>query len=152
MTQMTDPYWGLPDPDLHAEFYADVPTKRLIAFVVDTVLIVLLSLLVLPFTAFTGIFFFPVLMMLVGFVYRVVTLAGGSATLGMRLSAIEMRDARGQRLGLFLAFWHTVLFSAFFASMLLQAASILMMLTGARAQGLHDLLLGTAAVNRAAGQ
>ncbi|WP_372605531.1 RDD family protein, partial [Actibacterium sp.] len=150
MTHMTDPYWGLPDPDLHAEFYADVPTKRLIAFVVDTVLIVLLSLLVLPFTAFTGIFFFPVLMMLVGFVYRVATLAGGSATLGMRLSAIEMRDARGQRLGLFLAFWHTVLFSVFFASMLLQAASILMMLTGARAQGLHDLLLGTAAVNRAA--
>ncbi|MCV2880898.1 RDD family protein [Actibacterium sp. XHP0104] len=152
MSHMTDPYWGLPDPDLHAEFYDDVPTKRLIAFVVDTIVIVLLSLLVVPFTAFTGLFFFPLLMLMVGFVYRVATLTGRSATWGMRLAAIEFRDARGRRFDLSQAFWHTALFTFFFGTILLHLASVMLMLTGPRRQGLPDLLLGSAAVNRAAGQ
>lgn len=150
MSPMSDPLWGLPDPHLHSEFYADVPAKRLVAFVVDTLLIVLLSVLVLPFTAFTGLFFFPLLMMVIGFAYRVVTLASGSATWGMRLMAIEMRARDGTRFDLGLAFVHTALFTVFFSMLLPQAASVVLMLTGARGQGLPDLLLGTAAVNRAA--
>jgi len=75
---------GLPDPHRSAEFYDGIPTKRLLAWVVDTVLIGLVSVLVLPFTAFTALFFFPALMLVVGFAYRWFTLAGGSATWGMR--------------------------------------------------------------------
>lgn len=51
------PYTALPDPDYQAEFYQDVPTKRLIAWIADTIVIVLISLLIVPFTAFTGLFF-----------------------------------------------------------------------------------------------
>lgn len=141
---------ALPDPDYHAEFYADVPVKRLLAFVVDMILILLLTLLVLPFTAFTGLFFFPFLMMVVGFVYRVLSIAAGSATPGMRLMAIELRNVRGERLDLGMAFVHTLLFSVFFSSVIPQIVSMALCLTGPRAQGLHDLLLGTAAINRAA--
>ena len=39
---------GLPDPDLHAEFYADVPLKRLLAFIVDSILIVVITVLLIP--------------------------------------------------------------------------------------------------------
>lgn len=141
---------ALPDPDYQADFYADVPLKRLIAFVVDTVLILLLTVLVLPFTAFAGLFFFPALAMMVGFLYRVLTIAGGSATPGMRLMAIELRNASGERLDLPQAALHTLLFTVFFSMMLPQLASIALMLTGPRAQGLHDLVLGTAAINRPA--
>jgi uncharacterized RDD family membrane protein YckC len=141
---------ALPDPDYQADFYADVPLKRLIAFVVDTVLILILTVLVLPLTAFTGLFFFPALAMMVGFLYRVLSIAAGSATPGMRLMAIELRNANGERLDLPQAALHTLLFTVFFSMMLPQLASIALMLTGPRAQGLHDLVLGTAAINRPA--
>lgn len=142
--------WHLPDPESQPEFYADVPAKRLVAFVVDTLVILALSLLVVPFTAFTGIFFFPVLMAVIGFAYRVVTLAQGSATWGMRLVAIEFRARDGGRLDLGLAFAHTLGLTVSFALPLLQLASIVLMLTQPRGQGLSDMVLGTVAVNRRA--
>lgn len=141
---------ALPDPQYHADFYADVPVKRLIAFVLDMVVIVLLTVLVLPFTAFTGIFFFPFLMVVVGFAYRVLTIAAWSATPGMRLLAIELRNLRGERLDLAQAVMHTLLFSVFFSFIVPQILSMVLCLTGPRAQGLHDMFLGTAAINRAA--
>jgi len=142
--------WALPDPETQPEFYADVPTKRLVAFVADTVVIVLLSLLVVPFTAFSGLFFFPFLMVVIGFAYRVVTIARGSATWGMRLVAIELRAADGRRFDLGLAFAHTLGLTISFALLLLQVASIVLMLTRPRGEGLSDLVLGTVALNRRA--
>ncbi|HDR28063.1 RDD family protein [Rhodovulum sp.] len=150
MTDQPDPLWGLPDPVLHAEFYRNVPTKRLVAWVVDTVLILLIALLVLPFTAFAAVFVLPLFVALVGFVYRVATLAHGSATWGMRLMAIEIRNGRGERLDSQTAALHTLVYSLGMAFVLPQVVSIVLMLTGARAQGLHDMLLGTAAINRPA--
>lgn len=140
----------LPDPDTQPEFYADVPMKRLVAWLFDTVMIVILCVLILPFTAFTGLFFFPVMVLVIGFAYRVVTLTSRSATWGMRLMAIELRSASGERFGLPLAFAHTLGLSVSFAMPLLQVISIVMMLTTARRQGLSDQLLGTVAINRAA--
>ena len=142
--------WALPDPETQPDFYADVPTKRLLAFVVDTAVILVLCLLVLPFTAFTGLFFFPVLMAVIGFAYRVVTIARGSATWGMWLVAIEFRAADGRRFDLGLAFAHTLGLTISFALPLLQVASIVLMLTRPRGEGLSDLVLGTVALNRRA--
>ncbi len=140
----------LPDPETQPEFYADVPMKRLVAWLFDTVMIVILCVLILPFTAFTGLFFFPVMVLVIGFAYRVVTITNRSATWGMRLMAIELRSASGDRFGLPLAFAHTLGLSVSFAMPLLQVVSIVMMLTTARRQGLSDQLLGTVAINRAA--
>ncbi|MET4100595.1 putative RDD family membrane protein YckC [Roseovarius sp. MBR-78] len=142
--------WALPDPETQPEFYADVPAKRLVAFVVDTALILVLSLLVVPFTAFTGLFFFPVLMAVIGFAYRVVTIARGSATWGMRLVAIEFRAADGRRFDLGLAFAHTLGLTISFALPLLQVVSVVLMLTRPRGEGLSDLVLGSVAINRRA--
>jgi uncharacterized RDD family membrane protein YckC len=147
---MTQSYTGLPDPEFQAEFYADVPMKRLIAWIADTILIALICVLILPFTAFTGIFFFPFLMLTVGFAYRVVTIANGSATWGMRLMAIELRDRTGRRFDLGQAFLHTLGYSVSIAVPVLQVISVVLMLTSSRAQGLTDHVMGSVVLNRAA--
>ena len=143
--------WGLPDPELKPEFYTDVATKRFMAWFVDTILITLLCLLIIPFTAFTALFFLPLLYLVVGFVYRTVTLAGRSATPGMRLMAVELRSRDGSRLDLPMAALHTLGYTVSVSMVLPQIVSIVLMLTSPRGQGLSDVVLGTAALNRAAG-
>ncbi|MYM55793.1 RDD family protein [Thalassovita mangrovi] len=142
--------WHLPDPDTQHEFYDDVPLKRLIAFVIDTVLIVLIGLAILPFTAFAGVFFFPFLLTAVGFAYRVISLANRSATPGMWLTAIEFRTGDGRRFDLSTATLHTLGLTISFAIPLLQVISVVLMATSANGQGLSDRMLGTVALNRAA--
>ncbi|PRY21481.1 RDD family protein [Aliiruegeria haliotis] len=148
MTYMTDPMRGLPDPEYNAELYADVPVKRLFAWVVDAFVIFGLTLLVLPFTAFTAIFFYPALWVLVSVLYRVISISSGSATLGMRLVSIELRTWRDERFGFGEALLHTLLYALCVSFLVPQIISAVLMLTTAKAQGLHDLALGTAALNR----
>ena len=147
---MTDYAWHIPDPVTQPEFYADVPVKRLIAWVVDTIIVAVICLLMLPFTAFTGIFFFPLMMLVVGFIYRVLTIAGGSATWGMRLMAIEFRDWRGQRLDFMQAFLHTLGYAVSVSVAPLQLISVVCMFATERGQGLTDMVLGTVALNKRA--
>ncbi|MFY0680500.1 MAG: RDD family protein [Thalassovita sp.] len=142
--------WQLPDPRTQPEFYQDVNAKRVFAWLVDTIAIVLLCLLIVPFTAFTALFFFPLLVLVVGFGYRVVTLANGSATWGMRLFAVELRKADGEKLDFGTAFLHTLGLTVSFAMPLLQLISVVLMATSDRNQGLSDHLLGTVAINRSA--
>ena len=139
---------ALPDPHLQPEFYADVPTKRLLAFVVDTLIIVAMCLLVLPFTAFTGVFFFPFLMLVVGFAYRVATLTSGSATWGMRLMAMELRDHRDRPFDFMTALLHTIGYSLSMTVTIIQVVSAVLICTTARRQSLTDMALGTVPVNR----
>lgn len=139
-----------PDPDVQPQFYDGVPTKRLLAWVVDILVIAALTVLAVPFTAFIGLFFLPLLFMVLSFAYRVVTLTRGSATWGMRLTAIEFRTASGEKFDLGMAFAHTFGLTLSFLLPLLQVISIVLMLTSARAQGLSDHVLGTVAINRRA--
>lgn len=135
------------DTTMASTRYEGVVFKRGIAWIFDMILIALLCTLVLPFTAFTGIFFFPFLMLVVGFIYRWFTIAGGSSTWGMRLVGISLRDYHGAPLSSGLAFAHTLGYSVSVAVAPLQLISIIMMLISARGQGLTDLVLGTVAVN-----
>ncbi|MGC1505975.1 MAG: RDD family protein [Sulfitobacter sp.] len=137
-----------PDPDTQPQFYTGVPTKRLVAWILDTILIVLIGVIILPFTAFTGLFFFPFLMLVVGFFYRIATLASGSATWGMRLMSVEIRQGDDRPLDGATAFLHTLGYSLSFAMPVLQLISIVLMLTSARRQGLTDMVLGTVALNK----
>lgn len=139
---------GLPDPALRGDFYAGVRTKRLVAWVLDTILIALVSAILVPFTAFTALFFFPVFMLVTGFFYRWFTLTAGSATWGMALMAIQLRESDGHKLSSSTAFWHTVGYSVSIAVAPLQLISVIMMCVTDRRQGLTDLILNTAAINR----
>ncbi len=139
---------GLPDPLAEPEFYQGVPGKRLVAWVIDVMAIGLLTILALPLTAFTGLFYFPFLFFLVGFLYRWVGLSRWSATLGMRFAAIEIHDADGAPLDAGNAFLHTVGYAASVALFPAQLVSVALMLVMPRRQGLTDLVLGTAAIRR----
>lgn len=138
----------LPDPVTQPQFYRDVATKRLLAWGVDAIIIGLISLLIVPFTAFVALFFILALMSVVGFVYRVITLTTGSATWGMRAMAIEFRDASGAQFDLGQAFLHTVGYTLSWTIAPLQLISIVLMATSNRGQGLTDMVMGTAALNR----
>ena len=129
------------------QYYAGVPFRRGIAWVLDTILIALLCTLILPFTAFTGVFFFPVLMLVTGFLYRWFTIAGGSSTWGMRIMGIGLRDHRGAALSSGLALAHTFGYSISVAIPPLQLISVILMLVTPRGQGLTDHLLGTTAIH-----
>ncbi|KAA9008736.1 RDD family protein [Histidinibacterium aquaticum] len=140
----------LPDPIRRPDFYAGVTGKRFAAWLVDMVLIGIVCVLLLPFTAFTGIFFFPLMMLFVGFLYRWGTIAAGSGTWGMRLMGMELREADGHRLSNATAFAHTLGYTISIAFPILQAISIVLMLISDRKQGLTDHILGTALLNRPA--
>ncbi|MCK8463690.1 RDD family protein [Aliiroseovarius sp. S1339] len=151
-TQGRSPYWGLPDPETQAEFYQDVVFKRLLAWLIDVVLIFALCVLVSLLTFGIGFFLWGLIYLAVSFVYRVTTLTSQSATLGMRLAAIELRNHRGERFDRSTAALHTLGYFVSMSTFVLQVISIVMMFTTPRGQGLVDMVLGTAAVNRAAGR
>lgn len=144
---MYSPAMMQPDPDRHAGFYDGVLSKRFFAWVLDIVLILIVTALIVPFTAFTALFFLPGLFLVVGFVYRWITLTGRSATWGMRLMSIEFLDRNGQRFDAATAFLHTLGYSLSMAFVMPQILSVALMLISARGQGLSDHVLGTVAIN-----
>ncbi len=141
---------ALPDPVQMPAFYQGVAVKRLCAWVLDVVIIIGFCLLALPFTAFTGVFFFPFLMLVIGFFYRWFTIAGRSATWGMRIMAIELRDHDGMRLQSQTALMHTLGYTVSVIVAPAQLFSAAMMGITPRGQGLTDYVLGTTAINRPA--
>lgn len=143
---------GLPDPETEtgAQFYDGVPVKRLIAWVVDVTLICFLSLLLVPFTAFTAVFYLPLFMAIVGFLYRWASLARISGTPGMRLVGIELRSFEGRRLDAGTALFHVGGYATSLAIFPLALLSAALMVVTPRKQGLTDHVLGTAAIRRAA--
>jgi len=87
-------------------------------------------------------------MLVIGFFYRWFTIANRSATWGMRMMSIELRDAAGHRLDSGTAFWHTAGYTFSVVTAPLQLVSIVMMALTARGQGLSDTVLGTVMLNR----
>ena len=147
---MTNPTWALPQPETHPEFYADTVSKRFFAWVIDVLLISIVTMSVVPFTAFTALFFLPLLYASISFLYRWWSLAARSATPGMRLTSIELRQANGSRLDVATAFLHTAGYFVSLAIFPLQLISIVLMLMSGRRQGLTDHILSVAAINRTA--
>ncbi len=150
----TGPASGLPDPDRDAQFYVRVQSRRLAAWVFDVIAILAIGVpMALVFGLATlgfGFALFPIILLGVGFFYRTATLAAGSATWGMRLMGIELRRADGARLDAVTALLHTGIYTVCFGVLLLQLASIVGMLVTRYGQGLPDLILRTAMINRPA--
>ncbi|GGE41660.1 RDD family protein [Actibacterium pelagium] len=146
-SQMTS---GLPDPEFQAEFYQDVPVKRLIAWGIDFAITIALTLVLALLTFPISVFFFPLWFLIVSFAYRVLTISRWSATLGMRLVAIDLRQSDGSYFDTPSAIMHTLLFTISSSFIVPQIISIIMAVNFPRAQMLHDVFMGTAAVNRSA--
>ncbi len=141
------------DPDTQPELFEGVLSKRIVAFVVDAVLIVALlipaALVVFVLGVVTlgiGWLLYSVLFILVALGYVGLTLGGPeSATIGMRMVGVEMRTWSGAPMFALLAVIHALLF--WFSVSILTPFILLVGLFTRRRQLLHDLLLGTVVVN-----
>ena len=138
----------LPDPDLQPEFYDGVAMKRLMAWMIDAFLVTVCCVLIVIFTVGIAAFFWPFMWLTISFIYRVITISNGSATWGMRMMSIELRDQHDAPLDRGLAFFHTLGYTLSIGTFLVQLVSMVLMATSARCQGLSDLVLGTTALNR----
>ena len=143
---------ALPDPELDAQFYNGVPSKRLVAWIVDVVIVLIIgSLVTVAFGILTfgfGLFLFLPILLMTGIIYRSLTIAANSATWGMQFMGIELRGFNGHRFDLVQAVIHSTIFSFLMASFIGLILTSVCILTTKRGQGLPDLLLGSTAINR----
>jgi len=129
--------------------YDGVLTRRIMAFIVDYVLVALISFalgivvfLLGILTLGLGWMLFAILVPAVVLVYIWKTLGGpNQATPGMRMMNIRLERLDGGRVDGLMAVVHTVLFWA--GNTLLTPLILLAMLFLDRKRGVHDLLLGT---------
>lgn len=138
----------IPYPHSHPEFYESVTTKRFFAWLIDSIIVLGILIITSPFTFFVSLFLFPFFYAAIDFVYRTATLTMGSATFGMRLMAVELRHESGHRLDFVTSLFHTIGLYVSYAFVLVQIASIGMMVTRNDRKGLTDLVVGTVMVNR----
>ena len=138
----------IPYPHSHPEFYESVTTKRFFAWLIDSIIVLGILIITSPFTFFVSLFLFPFFYAAIDFVYRTATLSMGSATFGMRLMAVELRHESGHRLDFVTSLFHTIGLYVSYAFVLVQIASIGMMVTRDDRKGLTDLVVGTVMVNR----
>jgi uncharacterized RDD family membrane protein YckC len=146
------------DPAIHPELFDGVLARRLIAFVIDLIVIaipvVFVAILIVPFGLVTfGLgfalywFLWPAIVVWT-ICYFGLTLGGPrSASIGMRVMDIEMRTWYGAPAYFLLgaihviAFWFTVSFFTPFV--------LLVCFFNQRRRLLHDILLGTVVINSA---
>jgi uncharacterized RDD family membrane protein YckC len=141
------------DPRTQPELFSGILSKRVLAFIIDAILIVILMIPAAVVVAVLGVItlgigwlLFPVLFAIVALGYVGLTLGGtASATPGMRFSGIEMRTWNGGKLFPLLAIMHALIF--WFSIGLLTPLILIVGLFTYRKQLLQDLLLGVVAVN-----
>ena len=138
----------LPDPDHEPGLYSDLVLKRFIAWVIDLVITLAITAVIVIMTVFLGLFFLPLLWIVVSVTYRTVMLTNYSATAGMLLVALRLRHLDGRRPDPVVCLWHAILFSASMATVLGQIVSVGLMLITPYRQALNDLILGTTMINR----
>lgn len=141
------------DAAAYPDLFDGILSKRIVAFVIDAVLIValmvpgaLMILLLGVVTLGLAWLLFPALFAIVALGYVGLTLGGpASATLGMRATGIAMRTWNGSRAFPLLAVMHALIF--WFSVGLLTPLILLVGLFTERRQLLHDLLLGVVVAN-----
>lgn len=138
----------LPDPDHEPGLYRDLVLKRFIAWVIDLVITLAITAVIVILTVFLGLFFLPLLWIVVSVTYRTVMLTNYSATAGMLLVALRLRHLDGRRPDPVVCLWHAILFSTSMATVLGQIVSVGLMLITPYRQALNDLILGTTMINR----
>lgn len=143
------------DPRMSPELYDSVRTRRSLAFLIDVVLISMLTLVAAVFVFLLGIvtlglgwLLFPALWPGMAILYHLIVFVGGaSATPGMRLMGLEMRLWYGPRVYALLGLMHAVLF--YVSVTFLTPFVLLFSLVSDQKRLLHDLVLGTVVVDAA---
>ncbi|MEM6974433.1 MAG: RDD family protein [Pseudomonadota bacterium] len=155
MTAGTATLDTLPEPDSEPQFYEGVRLRRLAAFLVDLIAILvllggvaLIGIVVGLLTFGIGFAFIVPAFALTGIAYRTTLIAERSATLGMMLMGIELRDMFGRPLTLPLAFLHTCGFTAVSYLPPVLIASLIYAGLNRHGRTLHDALFQVTMINR----
>ncbi len=142
------------DPMTEQRYLAGVRTRRSLAFLVDVVVLAILTFLAGVLVFFLGIFtlgvgwlLYAILWPAVALVYSAFTLGGpNSATPGMRMMGLEMRLLDGSKMTPVLAAAHAILFYASIS--ILTPLVLVVALISDRKRLLHDIVIGSIVVNR----
>ena len=144
------------DPDLQPDLFRGVPTRRVIAFIIDLIVLSVPVALAVVFIAVFGLVTLGlgwVLFWLVwpatvvwALLYYGATLGGPhSATIGMRVMDLELRTWYGAPGYFLLGAMHAVLF--WISISVLSPFVLLLGLFNGRRRLLHDFVLGTVIIN-----
>lgn len=132
-----------------ARLYDGVRTRRIIAVIIDYLIVALLSIPVAILVFFLGLLtlglgwvLFSILVPIVALTYVWFTLGSSDqATTGMKLMGVRLERLDGRPVDGMLAVVHSVLFWA--GNVILTPLVLLVSLFADRKRTLHDLLLGT---------
>jgi uncharacterized RDD family membrane protein YckC len=138
----------LPDPAQDPGYYADLASKRFLAWVVDVVVTLIALVAVLILTLFIAAFIFPLIWMALAIAYRYVMILRFDATLGMMLAGLRLRRLTGARPDPGTVLAHAAIYAVAMATLIGQIASVALILTTPYRQGINDLVLGTTMVHR----
>ncbi len=141
------------EPADNPQLYEGVVTRRVMAFGIDLVVVVLLTTLVYVMTFFLGFLTFGLAWLAFGLIYPGVallyaglTLSGPrAATIGMRFMDIHMITWSGRRVDFMLGVMHALGF--YLSVVALTPFSLAVALFEPRGRLVHDLVLGTMIVN-----
>ena len=145
----------IPSPYEDEQFYAGVPLRRFVAFVIDVCITAVLMALIVVVGLVAGFLTFGLgwivaflLFLSADFLYRWLTISADSATWGMALAGIELRDRQGERLDAGQALVHTAAYYVTVALGVPILLNLLVMFLSPHRRLIHDFLLGTVAINR----
>ena len=140
------------DPVRQPELFDGVIFKRVIAFVIDAIIITLLTVAAYVVVALLGIvtlglawLLFGLVFPAVGLGYNAITIGGkNSATLGQRMMGLEVRMWFGGKVTPLIAAFHALLF---WFSLVVFCPILLWALFDPRKRCLHDILAGVLFIN-----
>jgi uncharacterized RDD family membrane protein YckC len=144
-----------PDPLDNPALYAGIRTRRILGYIVDLLLIAVLWGMAWVAAIVLGIvtlgLLWPVLVIFVGLVplaYHTLTIASGSATVGMRMFDVEVRSWTGKRPD----FGQALIMTAIYMITVWPTGLLILLVSlfDGRARTLHDMLSGTVVVRRSA--
>lgn len=145
---------ALPDPQTAPELFEGVLTRRVFAFLIDTVIIGAMILAFSLIGLIAGFLTFGLAWLALAFVvpasivlYYGATLGSSKrATIGMQMMDIVLTPTRGQPLDGWMAIIHAALF--WLTTWISWPLSLLFVLFTPRRQMIHDLVVGTLMVRR----
>lgn len=145
----------VPSPYEDTQFYEGVAFRRFVAFLIDVCITALVMAVIAVVGFVAGFLTFGLgwlvaflLFVSADFLYRWLTIGASSATWGMAICGIELRDRLGQRLDPGQALVHT---AAYYISLALGIPILLnlfIMLISPHRRLIHDFVLGTVMINR----
>jgi len=141
------------DPIGQPEYFRDLLGRRMMAFLVDVVIVTFLFFAAVSLIFILGFVTFGLAWLMFGIVFPLVALGYSAwtmsspptATIGMRLFDLEIRTWYGARMTGLLGAFHTLLF--YFSVSILTPFILLLALFDGRKRCLHDMLMGTVIVN-----